>query len=145
MKVYPTTRLLLIRYLLFQDRRLEPRERRSFDSLRTQVNDLLRAVLKGGDPRKIFKLDRSKKRGERKDSRREQAMCQEVLRLSLLHCVDEATAKEAVAQAFSDRLGVEIGIRTVQRAVKAWRNDPGFRETAIRRYQRLLRLHKLLR
>jgi hypothetical protein len=147
----PSTGLLLIRYLAYQDvrlkqgRRLEPRERRALYDIQLIVNEKLSALLRGEDARKIFKLDRPKRRGERKDIGREQAMCQEVLRLRYLHDFDEADAKEAVTEKFNKFFDKNIDIRTVQRAVKAWRDAPGFDKLAIETYENRLRLYGLLR
>jgi hypothetical protein len=44
-----------------------------------------------------------------------------VLRLTLLHGMDEADAKDAVLQAFEDK-DIKINMRTLERALVEWRS-----------------------
>ncbi len=91
--------------------------------LQADMDGLLWQVLQGRDPGLVFRLDIKKKRGERKDVRREQSMCAEVMRLTRDLGATAPDAKDAVAQAF------EVEVSTVERALKAWRarfNEMGF-------------------
>jgi hypothetical protein len=112
-----------------------------FATLQRRVDALLRAVLEGKEPRTVFRLEPKKKRGERKDVGREQAMFLEVQRLVLLHKFKEPSAKTEVASAFN------VDIHTVQRAVKRWRGKmPRWGNTSadVENYERNLRIRKLL-
>jgi hypothetical protein len=139
-----TLRDSLEMYVEYRENGVDADKRPAFDTLQRTVDGLLRDVLNGKDASKVFRLEPKKTRGSRKDIRREQAMCQAVLRLVYLHGVDEPTAKNDVAEAFEAKIGGEINIRTVERALKTWRNDPGFSRAAIANYERSLKLRNFL-
>jgi hypothetical protein len=126
-----TTRVLLTAYF-------DPRNRPNgvvHARLQADVDALLRQVLFGRDPRAVFALDGKKKRGAR-DVRLKQAMCAEVMRLTL--DLTEAAAKNAVAQ----RFGVDN--TTVDRAVRAWRERLTDKEWFLEGYVHNLKLRKLI-
>ena len=107
-----TTRVLLRSYLDARNRE----DGRPHPQLQVEVDALLRQLLSGKNPRTVFALKGKKKRGERRDVKREQAMCAEVMRLTANAGVTEAEAKDAVA--------FEFGVgstRTVERALRSWR------------------------
>lgn len=128
-----------------------------FASLQRHVEGLLRAVVgerdrngkylvKPKDARIVFRLQYPKPKGTRKDVPREQSMCQEVLRLTLLHGLTEAAAKRAVADAFDAKLS-GIDVQMVQRAYRTWRYEMpamGDLKTYIAEYESNLRIRRFL-
>jgi hypothetical protein len=107
-----TTRVLLRSYLDARNRE----DGRPHPRLQVKVDALLRQVLSGKDLRTVFALDRKKKRGERRDVKKEQAMCAEVMRLTADGSITVAAAKDAVAAEF------DVGsTRAVERALRSWR------------------------
>jgi hypothetical protein len=134
-----TEREGLEQYLKYHADGVPKGEQAVLDTLQMLVDRLLGEVITGKkDPRRIFRPEPLKKRGERKDVSREQAIAQEVLRLSLLHDVEEPAAVKQVAGVF------EVDVRTVQRAVKAWRAQPQFAKPAIAQYEQSLKIRRLL-
>jgi hypothetical protein len=129
-------------YLKFREHGVPNSDRLVFDTLQRLVDRLIRDVVAGKDAEKVFRLEPLKRRGERKDILREQAMCQEILRLTMLHAESEATAKGEVADAFGAALKIDIDMRTVERALKAWRSH--FTHDDIVNYERSLKIRKLL-
>ncbi len=133
-----TLRSSLETYLAYREDGVPEADEPQFMTLQRQVDRLLGKVVKGEDPAKVFRLEPKKRRGERKDVAREQALCLEVLRLTMLHAVRESDATDDVAGAFA------VDVRMVQRAVKAWREDPRFSRGDISTYERSLIVRKFL-
>ena len=81
--------------------------------LQMSVDALLRRVLAGEDASKVFRLD-SRNRGRPKDSRKAQAMCCEVARLTAQHGTSRLSAIGAVEAHF------DVDSKTVERACTRW-------------------------
>ena len=142
-KLYATTKDVLNAYLNYRAEGLKVRNVGQFERVHERIDDLLRRVLNDEDPRVVFKLDKRKKRGARKDVAREQNMCMEVLRLTRSQGLTEAKAKGLVAQEFATHFG-NIDIKTVERALKAWRNHELFAAKYVDQYTENLRDRQLL-
>ena len=142
-KLHATTGDLIDSYLDYRAEGVRDGSVGHSEWVHERIDLLLRRVQNGEDPRVVFRLGKRKKRGARKDVAREQNMCMEVLRLTRSQELTEARAKGLVAQAFSIHFG-DIDIKTIERALAAWRNHPLFTPADVDRYSDNLRNRKLL-
>lgn len=122
-------------------RRVLARRRRQ---VQKEIDARLLAVLNGVDPRTAFKKGMRRTRGEHLSPARDQSITLEVLRLHKIHGLDESVAKQLVADAYEAQFGESIDIRTVQAAVKKWRDSSCFSDDRLNLYVRMLRVQNLI-